>query len=63
VPLDNASLLARRVYASDLDLFDRVYERERHDLKGTIGRIIGLARGNASAPFTALRKWVGVNSP
>ena len=28
VPLDNASLLARRVYAKDLDLFDQVYARE-----------------------------------
>ena len=63
VPLDNASLLARRVYASDLDVFDRVYEREGHDLKRTIGRIIGLAKSNAKAPFTALRQLVGVSSP
>src|SRR3954469_11631094 len=33
VPLDNASLLARRVYASDLDVFDQVYEKEGRDLK------------------------------
>jgi predicted aminopeptidase len=63
VPLDNASLLARRVYASDLDVFDRIYEKEGRDLKRTIGRIIGLAESNPKAPFTALRKWVGVSSP
>jgi predicted aminopeptidase len=59
VPLDNASLLARRVYASDLDVFDRIYEKEGRDLKRTIGRVIGLARSEPDAPFSALRKWVG----
>jgi hypothetical protein len=63
VPLDNASLLARRVYASDLDVFDRIYEKEGRDLKRTIGRIIGLAKSDPKAPFSALRKWVGVSSP
>jgi predicted aminopeptidase len=59
VPLDNASLLARRVYASDLDVFDRIYDREGRDLKRTIGRIIGLAKSNPKAPFAALRSWAG----
>ena len=58
VALDNASLLARRVYASDLDVFDQIYEKERRDLKRTIGRVIGLAKANPKAPFSALRKWV-----
>jgi len=59
VPLDNASLLARRVYASDLDVFDRVYDKEGRDLKGTIGRVIGLGRSEPDAPFAALKKWLG----
>jgi predicted aminopeptidase len=59
VPLDNASLLARRVYASDLDVFDRLYEKEGRDLKRAIGRIITLARSNPKDPFAALRAWVG----
>lgn len=59
VPLDNASLLARRVYASDLDLFDQVYDKEGRDLKRTIGRVIGLAKANKNTPFAALRRWVG----
>ena len=59
VPLDNASLLARRVYASDLDVFDRVYEKEGRDLKRSIGRIITLAKSNPKDPFAALRGWVG----
>jgi predicted aminopeptidase len=59
VPLDNASLLARRVYASDLDVFDRVYEREGKDLRRTIGRIIALAKSNKAHPFAALSRFAG----
>ena len=59
VPLDNASLLARRVYASDLDAFDLVYEREGRNLRESIARVIGLARSEPNAPFGALRKWLG----
>jgi len=44
VPLDNASLLARRVYASDLDVFDLIYEREGRDLRRAIGRTTGHSR-------------------
>jgi predicted aminopeptidase len=61
VPLDNASLLARRVYASDLDVFDLIYEKEGRDLKRAIGRVIGLAKTNPKEPFAALRRWVGVS--
>jgi predicted aminopeptidase len=61
VPLDNASLLARRVYASDLDVFDRVYEREARDLRRTIGRVIGLAKSQRKDPLGALKSWL--NSP
>ena len=58
VPLDNASLLARRVYASDLDVFDTVYEKEGRDLRRTIGRVIALAKSNRDNPFAELRRWV-----
>jgi predicted aminopeptidase len=60
VPLDNASLLARRVYASDLDVFDLIYAKEGRDLKRTIGRMIALAKSNPKDPFLALRRWVGL---
>ena len=59
VPLDNASLLARRVYAKDLDLFDRVYEREGKNLRRAIARIISLARSNKKDPYSALTAWLG----
>src|SRR5437868_2067228 len=59
VQLNNAALLARRGYASDLDVFDLIYEKERRDLRRSIGRIIALAKSNPKAPFSALRGWVG----
>jgi predicted aminopeptidase len=59
VPLDNASVLARRVYAKNLELFDAIYEREGRDLKRTIGRVIGLAKSSPKDPYGALSRWVG----
>ena len=58
VPLDNASLLARRVYARELDLFDAVYIREGRNLRRAIGRIVSLARAGRDDPYLALRRWL-----
>ncbi len=58
VTLNNAALLARRVYAKDLDLFDQVYEKEGRNLRRTIGRIISLARSDKKDPFGALKRWL-----
>jgi predicted aminopeptidase len=58
VPLDNASLLARRVYAKNLDLFDQVYASEGRNLTRTIGRIISLAKANKADPYEGLRAWL-----
>jgi predicted aminopeptidase len=60
VPLDNASLLARRVYAKDLDLFDQVYVKEGKDLRRTITRVIELAKSDRKDPYAALRRWLGL---
>jgi predicted aminopeptidase len=59
VTLNNAALLARRVYATDLDVFDRLYVKEGRDLKRTIGRVIALAKSDTKHPFDALKKWAG----
>jgi predicted aminopeptidase len=58
VPLDNAALLARRVYARDLELFDAVYTREANSLKRAIGRIISLAKASPADPYAALQRWL-----
>jgi predicted aminopeptidase len=56
VRLDNAALLAQRIYLTDLDLFDRIYDAEGRDLRRTVSRIIQLAQSNPSDPFDALKK-------
>lgn len=58
VPLDNAALLARRVYATDLDVFDQVYDREGRSLVRTIGRLIGIGKRNSDDPFAGVQRWL-----
>lgn len=57
--LDNAVLLARRIYATDLEIFDRVYAVEGNDLRRTVERIIRIAQAEPRDPFAAMRGWVG----
>jgi predicted aminopeptidase len=56
--LDNAALLARRVYFTDLDVFDAVLAREQMDLRSTIRQIIALARAAKGDPYDAIRAWL-----
>jgi predicted aminopeptidase len=60
--LNNASLLARRVYTTDLELFDLVLEREGGDLPRALERILEIARSDPREPFAALRQTVGVGA-
>lgn len=55
VPLDNAALLARRVYASGLDLFDVLWRRDGRDLRRTVQDVIAIARRRPADPLGALR--------
>jgi predicted aminopeptidase len=59
IQLDNAALLARRIYVTDLDLFDAVYAREGESLEGAMRRVIDLAKSKPDEPFEALRAWLG----
>jgi predicted aminopeptidase len=54
MPLDNAVLLAQRIYHTDLDDFDALYDKEGHNLNRTVSRIIELARAHPDDPFEAL---------
>jgi predicted aminopeptidase len=56
--LDNAALIARRIYLTDLDLFDALWIREGQDLKRSIDQIVALAKSKPNDPFGALRAWV-----
>lgn len=45
VPLDNAALLARRIYLTDLEAFERAYEAAERDLRRTVEALIREHRG------------------
>ncbi len=50
VRLDNAALLAHRIYDTDLDAFDRLWAAQNGDLRKTVLRIIELAKKNTLRP-------------
>jgi predicted aminopeptidase len=58
VQLDNAALLARRIYLTDLDVFDAVYEREGRDLRKTIETVVRLAKDKPRDPYGAMHAWL-----
>jgi predicted aminopeptidase len=55
IQLDNAALLARRVYAQRLDLFDSVWVRNDRDVRRSIDAIRSAVSG-AERPFEALER-------
>jgi predicted aminopeptidase len=55
IQLDNAALLARRVYAQRLDLFDSVWVRNGRNVRQTIGAVRTAVRDSPD-PFGALER-------
>jgi predicted aminopeptidase len=60
--LDNAALLAHRIYLTDVDLFDAVWAREGGDLPRTFATLVRLAKAQPKDPFGALRRWLADSS-
>jgi hypothetical protein len=58
--LDNAILLARRVYRTGLDDFDAVFALEGNDLERAMRQIIALAKSRPDDPYGAVREWLAV---
>lgn len=58
VPLNNAYVLARVVYAKELALFDQIYWLEDRNLQAAIARVIRLAKSSRDDPFRAIRDWL-----
>jgi hypothetical protein len=54
VRLDNAALLAHRIYTTDLDLFDQLWVQEGGDLRRTVRTIISAVKGRKD-PFVAIK--------
>ena len=53
---DNAVLMSRRVYLTDLDQFDAVLRNHGGDLRATVVAIIAAAKDSRGKPFDALRQ-------
>jgi hypothetical protein len=58
IRIDNAVLMARRVYLTDLDAFDAVLARQGADLRAAIRTIVDAAKADRKHPFDAVRALV-----
>ncbi len=58
VALNNAVLMARRVYATGLDDFEMVYRREGQSVPAAVRRIVELAKSRPADPFGAVADWL-----
>jgi predicted aminopeptidase len=56
VRLDNAILMSRRVYLTDLDAFDAVLSKHGGDLQQTVAAIIGAAKADKKQPLEAVKR-------
>lgn len=61
VPLNNAYVLARVIYATELALFDAVYWTEERDLRAAIARVVRLADSSRDDPFRAIQQWLDLS--
>ena len=59
IRLNTAAVMARRIYLTDLDLFERVHARQQHDIRASIATLIELARADKKSPYTAVRRYLG----
>jgi hypothetical protein len=61
VKLDNAVLMSRRVYLTDLDAFDAVLAKDGGDLRRAVKDIIVAAKADtAKKPFDAVKRLAGL---
>ncbi|HYW49084.1 MAG TPA: aminopeptidase [Gemmatimonadaceae bacterium] len=63
VRLNTAVVMARRIYLTDLDLFEQVLQRLDGDLRATTGTLIELSRGEPKAPFMSVRRFLESSIP
>ncbi len=59
-PLNNASVVAARIYLSDLNVFDRVLERHGGDLRATVAAITRAVTADSTRdPFAVVKELAG----
>lgn len=59
IRLNTAAVMARRIYLTDLSLFERVHQRTGSDIRRTIGELLELAKSDRDAPYDAIRRFLG----
>ena len=59
VRLNTAAVLARRIYLTDLDLFEQVFAQSNNDIRVTIAKLLELARAEPKTPYASVRKFLG----
>ena len=59
IRLNTAAVLARRIYLTDLQLFEGVLTRSNGDVRAAIKTLLDLARTERSAPYAAVRRFLG----
>jgi hypothetical protein len=59
VRLNTAAVLARRIYLTDLDLFERVYHQANDDIRPTIATLLDLAKADPQRPYASIRTFLG----
>jgi len=57
-PLNNATLISRRIYYDRLDLFERVYRSRDGDLRRTLSDIVAAARASRADPYAGVESLV-----
>lgn len=63
IRLDNAVLMSRRVYLTDLDAFDAVLAKNGGNLRVTIQQVIETAKADRKKPFEAVDRLAAATSP
>jgi len=56
VRIDNGAVMARRIYLTELALFDQVLVREGGSVRAAVVRIAAAARNTPAEPFSSLRR-------
>jgi len=59
VRLNTAAVMARRIYLTDLSVFERVHRRAGGAIRSTIAELLALARSEPKAPYNAVRRSLG----
>lgn len=58
-PLNNATLISRRLYYGRLELFEAVYQSRGRDLPRTIAEVVAAAKANRRDPYGATEAMLG----